>query len=107
MYTFSSIKIDAEIDEVCKSENVDGTKHAFCLNSCSSMMLHIIKVLDYSALLEINCHFYSIYAFSSIKIDTEIDDVRKSENADGTKHAFCLKPCFSIILNIIKDFIRN
>jgi hypothetical protein len=101
------VKIDAETDEVCSSEDVDGIKYASCLNSCSSMTLYIIRVLNYSALSEINCHFYSIYAFSSIEIDAEIDNIHKLENVDGTKHAFCLKPCFSMILNIIKDFIRN
>jgi hypothetical protein len=42
-YAFSSVKIDAEIDEVCRSENVDGTKHASCLNSWSSMTLYLIR----------------------------------------------------------------
>jgi hypothetical protein len=107
IHTFSSVKIDTEIDEVRRSEDVDGIKYTSCLNFCSSMTLYIIRVLNYSASLEINCHFYSIYAFSSVEIDTEIDEVHRSEDVDGTKHAFCSRPCFSIILNIIKDFIRN
>jgi hypothetical protein len=102
IYIFFFVEIDIEINEVRRSEDVDGTKHSFCLNSCSSMTLYIIRVLDYSASLEINCHFCSIYTFSSFEIDTEIDEIRRSEDVVGTKNASYLKSCSSMTLYMIR-----
>jgi hypothetical protein len=103
-YAFFSVEINAEIDEARRSEDVDGTKYASCLNSCFSMMLFIIRVLDYSALSENYYHFCSTYAFSSVEINAEIDKVRRSEDVDGTKYAFCLSFYFFMMFYMIRVF---
>jgi hypothetical protein len=93
-YVFFFVKIEVNIDKVYKFEDVEGDKHKPYFNSCSSMTLYVIRVLDYSTSSKINCHFYSMYFFSFIEIDAEIDEVCRSENINGTKNASCLKFLF-------------
>jgi hypothetical protein len=95
-YVFSFIIIDVETDEVCRSEDVEGTKHTPCLNFYYSMMVYLIRVSDYSTSSKINWRFCFIYAFSSVEIDVEIDKVHRSEDFDGTKYAFYLDSRSSI-----------
>jgi hypothetical protein len=102
MYAFSSVEIDVEIDKVCKSEDVEETKHAFCLNFCSSMALYMIRVLDFSTSLKITCHFCSMYTFSSTEINTKFDKICRSEDVEETKHAFCSNSCSSMMPNMIR-----
>jgi hypothetical protein len=101
IYTFF-IKINTEIDEVCRSEDIDGTKHTSCLNSCFSMMLYMIRVLDYSTSSEISCYFCFTYTFFSVEMDGEIDEICRSEDIDGTKYTFCLNFCSSMTLYMIR-----
>jgi hypothetical protein len=108
IYTFSSVEIDTEIEEVGRSENVDGIKYTSCLNSYTSMTFYIFKISDYFVSSKINCRFSSVYTFSSVEIDTEIDEVGISENVDGTKHASCLNSYASMTFYIrLLCFIRN
>jgi hypothetical protein len=60
---FFFVEIDVEIDKVCRSEDIDGTKHTSCLSSCSSMTDYMIRVSDYFTSSEINCHFCFIHTF--------------------------------------------
>jgi hypothetical protein len=99
-YAFSSVEIHAEIDEVRRSENVDGTEHASCLNSCSSVTLCMIRT---SFEIQINRYFCSTYVFSSVEIDAEIDEVCRSEDVNGTKHASYLDFCSSVMFCMIRD----
>jgi hypothetical protein len=96
------MEIDAEIDEVQRLEDVDGLKHASCLNSYSSTTLYMIRALNYSASSGISCHFCFTHAFSSVEIDAEIDEVQKSEDVDGIKNTFCLNFCSSTKLYMIR-----
>jgi hypothetical protein len=94
--------IDTEFDEVSKSEDVDGIKHAPYLNSCSSKTLPMIRASNYSILSKINCRFYSTNPFFSVVIDFKIDEVRRSEDVDGTKHTLCLIFCFYKMFHMIR-----
>jgi hypothetical protein len=94
--------IDIEIDEVYRSEGFDGMKYASCLNSRSSMTVYMIRLYNYSASSEINCHFYFTYVFSSIMIDAETDEVCRSEDVEGTKNASCLNFCLSMTVYMIR-----
>jgi hypothetical protein len=43
-----------------------------------------------------------MYAIFSIVIDIEFDEVRRSEDIDGTKHTPCLNFCFFMMLYMIR-----
>jgi hypothetical protein len=95
---------DVEIDEVCRSKNIEKTKNTFCLNFCFSMTVYMIRVSEYSTSSKINWRFYFIYAFSSVEIDVEIDKVHRSEDFDGMKYAPCLNSSSSITIYMIKTY---
>jgi hypothetical protein len=103
MYAFFSLKINVEIDEVCRSENVDGTKNAPYLNFCSSKIFLITRTSDYFTSLEkINFYFCSTYVFSYVVIDIKINEVCRLEDVNGIKHASCLNFYFSMTFNMIR-----
>jgi hypothetical protein len=102
MYVFSSVEINTEIIEIYRSEDIDRTKHAFCLNFCSTMTLYIIRDFDHSASSKINCHFCSTYTFFPVVIDVEIDEVRESEDFQETKHTSYLNFYSSMALYMIR-----